>query len=157
MQTGNTVAMRVGNLHYLNCVTDRQQAHAADNQSQKTKEDVWHRRYGHLGVQTLQKLAKEELVDGFDYNSLQAIKSEFFCRPRENRKMWYMLTKSTTFIFCSEIPYGESINVVYFFGLNLLSFSRKYSKTVTSARRYKMPETKATNMVTRTLLIKSSN
>ena len=82
----------------------------------------------HLGVQNLQKLAKEELVDGFDYNSLQAIKSEFFCRPRENRKMWHMLTKSTTFIFCSEIPYGESINVVYFFGLNLFSFSRKYSK-----------------------------
>ena len=73
-----TVAMRVGNLYYLNCLTDRQQAHAADNQSQQTKEDVWHRRYGHLGVQNLQKLAKEELVDGFDYNSLQAIN---FCEP----------------------------------------------------------------------------
>ena len=85
------------------------------------------------------------------------IKSEFFCRPRENRKMWHMLTKSTAFTFCSEIPYGESINVVYFFCLNLFSFSRKYSKTVTSARRYKMPETRATNMVKRTLLIKSAD
>ena len=73
-----TDAMRVGNLYYLNCLTDRQQAHAADNQSQQTKQDVWYRRYGHLGVQNLQKLAKEEQVDGFDYNSLQAIN---FCEP----------------------------------------------------------------------------
>ena len=68
-----TVATRVRNLYYLNCLTDRQQAHAADNQNQQTKEDMWHRRYGHLGVQNLQRLAKEELVDGFDNNSLQAI------------------------------------------------------------------------------------
>ena len=72
------VAIKVGNLCYLNCLTDRQQANAANNQSQHTKEDVWHRRYGHLRVQNLEKLAKEELVDSFDYNSLQAIN---ICEP----------------------------------------------------------------------------
>ena len=60
-----TAATRVGNLYYLNCLTDRQQAHAANKQNQQAKEDIWHRRYGHLGVQNLRKLAKEELVDGF--------------------------------------------------------------------------------------------
>ena len=73
-----TNAMRVGNLYYLNCLTERQQANAADNQSQQSKEDVWHRCYGHLGVQNLQKLAEEELVDGFDFNSLRTIN---FCEP----------------------------------------------------------------------------
>ena len=33
------------------------------------KEDVWHRRYGHLGVQRLKQLAASQLVDGFDYDS----------------------------------------------------------------------------------------
>ena len=34
-----------------------------------------HRRFGHLGTQSLQKLAKEKMVDGFDYNSA---KEQFF-------------------------------------------------------------------------------
>ncbi|KAL9963199.1 hypothetical protein ACROYT_G032377 [Oculina patagonica] len=36
----------------------------------------------------------------------EALKSEFFCRPRENKNMRYKLPKSSTFIFGSEIPYG---------------------------------------------------
>ena len=73
-----TAATSVGNLYYLNCLTDYQQANAADKQNRQTKEDIWHRRYGHLGVQNLRKLAKEELVDGFDYNSLRDVN---FCEP----------------------------------------------------------------------------
>ena len=67
-----------------------------------------------------------------------------------------LIGKSTTFIFCSEIPYGESINVVISFCSNLFFFSRKYSKTVTSAHRHKMTETKATSMATITLLLRSA-
>ena len=73
-----TAATRKGNLYYLNCLTDCQQANAADKRNQLTKEDIWHQRYGHLGVQNLRKLAKEELVDGFDYNSLRDVN---FCEP----------------------------------------------------------------------------
>lgn len=61
------VATRVGSLYYLNCRTDHQ-ANAVKNRSPERKEDMWRRRYCHLGLQNLQKLAKEELVDGFDYN-----------------------------------------------------------------------------------------
>lgn len=35
-----TVTMRVGNLYYLNCPTEHQQANAVDNQSLQSKEDV---------------------------------------------------------------------------------------------------------------------
>lgn len=35
-----TVTMRVGNLYYLNCLTEHQQANAVDNQSLQSKEDV---------------------------------------------------------------------------------------------------------------------
>ena len=34
-----------------------------------TKEDIWHKKFRHLGVGSLQKLAKQKLVDGFDFDS----------------------------------------------------------------------------------------
>ena len=51
-----TVAMRVRNLYYLDCLTERQQGYASDNQGQQSKEDACHRRYG---VRNLETLAKE--------------------------------------------------------------------------------------------------
>ena len=42
-----------------------EQATVAD---QETKESIWHRRFGHLGIQNLQRLAREKLVDGFDFD-----------------------------------------------------------------------------------------
>ena len=63
-------ATKFGRLYFLNyqmnehaCVITR-------------KEDVWHRRYGHLGVQILKQLAASQLVDGFDYDSTKKI---IFC------------------------------------------------------------------------------
>ena len=67
------VATRVGSLYYLNSQTDHQ-ANAAKNRSPETKEDIWHRRYGHLGLQNLKKLAKKELADGIDYNVSREIR-----------------------------------------------------------------------------------
>ena len=63
------VATRVGSLYYLNCQADNEQTNAAVNESKETKEDTWHRRYGHLGLRNLQKLSKEKLVDVFDFNA----------------------------------------------------------------------------------------
>ena len=42
----------------------KQQVNAA-----QCKEVLWHRRYGHLGTQNLQKLAREKLVDKFDFDA----------------------------------------------------------------------------------------
>ena len=74
---------RVGSLYYLDCQTDCQQINVAEHRSQETKENIWHRRYGHLGVQSLKKLAKDKLADGFDYNTSREIE---FCEPSAEGK-----------------------------------------------------------------------
>ena len=56
-------ATRIGSLYYLDCLV-KQQVNAA-----QCKEVLWHRRYGHLGTQNLQKLAREKLVDKFDFDA----------------------------------------------------------------------------------------
>ena len=61
-------ASRVGALYYLNCQSSHQKTCAAKAEGQTTKENLWHRRYGHLGTKGLQQLAREKLVDGFDYD-----------------------------------------------------------------------------------------
>ena len=51
-------AIRVGKMYYLNCV----RAHPR----RESKEVILHKRYGHLGVQYLQKLTKDNLVDCYN-------------------------------------------------------------------------------------------
>ena len=67
-----------------------------------------------------------------------------------------MLQKFKIFIFRSEIPYDKPTNVIYFFCSKLVVFSRKFSKTVTGADRYKMAEISASSNNTRTSLVKSA-
>ena len=43
----------------------------------------WHRRFGHLGMKNLQKLATDQLVNGLDYDVTKDIK---FCEPRVDGK-----------------------------------------------------------------------
>ena len=57
----------VGSLYYLDCQA-RQQVNAT-----QCKEVLWHRRYGHLGTQSLQKLAQDKLVDNFDLDFLKEV------------------------------------------------------------------------------------
>ena len=68
-------ATRVGSLYYLDCQPGSQQVNTAES---SRKEQVWHRRYGHLGVQSLQKLARDKLVYGLDYNTSANVD---FCEP----------------------------------------------------------------------------
>ncbi len=51
-------ATRCGSLYFLDCKSSEQA---------KTKEDLWHKRCGHLGVQSLKRLVTDRMVDGFDY------------------------------------------------------------------------------------------
>ena len=57
--------------------------------------------------------------------------------PREITKMWHMLEKLISLIFCREIPHGELIKVVYLFCSDLLLFSRKFAKIVRDAEPLK--------------------
>ncbi len=61
---------------YLNCFSNSVYTHAAETRVEETKveesnEDNWHRKYGHISVRSLQKLARDELVTGFDYMTRQ--------------------------------------------------------------------------------------
>ena len=63
-------ASRVGSLYYLECTkptSEKSQASVADAQ-QESKAYTWHRRFGHLGLQNLQKLARDKMVDGSDFD-----------------------------------------------------------------------------------------
>ena len=48
-------ATRVGDLYYLERCHKPQSANVVDKEN---KERLWHRRYGHLGEQSLQKIAR---------------------------------------------------------------------------------------------------
>lgn len=63
-------ATRVGNLYFLEHCKKPQSTNVADNNGQ---ERLWHRRYGHLGEQNLQKIAREKLVKKFPYDASRKI------------------------------------------------------------------------------------
>ncbi len=58
-----------GNLYYLDCHANLE-THTAQQGSQ---ESLWHRWYGHLGVQSLQRLAHDGLVEGLGYNPSKGV------------------------------------------------------------------------------------
>ena len=71
------VASNTGSLYYLNCesLLDNPQVNATTNPA---KENLWHRRFGHLSEGSLRKLTKDELVIGLDYDVSKDID---FCEP----------------------------------------------------------------------------
>ena len=65
---GEVVAVmsKAGNLYYLKCKPlKNEQINSASHQS---KENLWHRRFGHLGERGLCTLKKDGLVNGLDYD-----------------------------------------------------------------------------------------
>ena len=68
-------ATRVGNLYCLEFCRRTQHLNVVEKEG---NERLWHRQYGHLGEQSLQKLAKKKLVDRFDYDMTSNIG---FCEP----------------------------------------------------------------------------
>ena len=72
-------ATKSGNLYYLNCARrGTATSEVAMCGKEDTKESIWHRRFGHLGVKNLERLAKDQLVEGFDYNPK---KNQTLCEP----------------------------------------------------------------------------
>ena len=62
-------ATKVGSLYYLEyCRKEKANTTNSDN-----KERLWHRRYGHVGEQNLQKLAKNRMVENLDYDPKKRI------------------------------------------------------------------------------------
>ena len=60
-------ATKIGSLYQLDYKANHEQASFAEKSD--TKEDVWHKRFGHLKIGILQKLAHEKLAEGFDFEA----------------------------------------------------------------------------------------
>ena len=70
---------KVGNLFYLNSTIIKKHNNALSTDDQKkTKETLWHSRYGHLGTENMKLLRKTKIVKGLDY-SISSEKE--FCKP----------------------------------------------------------------------------
>ena len=73
------VATKVGSLYLVACTKPKDCVYSvAEKSDSSSKKDLWHRRYGHLRVKSLQQLARGDLVEGFDYNASNEIS---FCEP----------------------------------------------------------------------------
>ena len=87
------IATRVGNLYYLEHCRKGQQLNVAEEES---KERLWHRRYGHLGEQNLQRIAKSELVEQFDYDVKNGIGFCETCVGGKHHRSPFDTSKSQT-------------------------------------------------------------
>ena len=61
------VDIKFREIFYLNYRKAIPSSYATDVQEQQSVEDTQHHRYKHLGSRNLEKLAKDELIDGFNY------------------------------------------------------------------------------------------
>ena len=77
-----TVAEKVGSLYHVKYAEQKNHicsiTKSIPRDGHSSKEELWHRRYGHLGFKSLQKLAKDNLVTGFDYCATTDLP---FCEP----------------------------------------------------------------------------
>ena len=65
LNAGHVVATgtRIGELYYLNCRGTHKVATVAQGHG-VSQEELWHRRYGHLGIQSIKMLVREDMVNG---------------------------------------------------------------------------------------------
>ena len=73
-------ATKIGNLFYLNIIDEEahENAQIVMKHVETNEEKLWHSRFGHLGMDNMKKLVKNELVNGLKYNISN---SEGFCEP----------------------------------------------------------------------------
>ena len=69
---------KMGGLYYLDYIHDHEAANIVTKTTEVTNEDLWHKRYGHLGEQNLKLLVKDKMVTGLDCNMKKAIG---ICKP----------------------------------------------------------------------------
>ena len=72
-ERGEVIAfgVRQGTLYYLKFARKSQEK--ANVAQSKNNERLWHRQFGHLNKQSMQKLVKKELVNQFDYDTSRVI------------------------------------------------------------------------------------
>ena len=70
-ESGETIALgkRHWSLYYLEFAGKPQESVSVARNSKVNKERLWHRRFGHLNEQSMQKLVRKQLVNRFDYDA----------------------------------------------------------------------------------------
>ena len=96
---------RVGSLYYLDCESPSQQANSAEDRSKK---NVWHHRFGHLGTRNLQQLARDKMVVGIDFDPA---KETDFCESSKHSKQPLELIHSD---MCGKIGTASLSGAEYF-------------------------------------------
>lgn len=66
------MASKIGSLYYLKCEPIDSTC-VNSTATNKVKETLGHRHFGHLGERGLRKLAKDNLVNGFDYDPAKGV------------------------------------------------------------------------------------
>ena len=66
-------ATKIGSLYQLDYKANHEQASFAEKSD--TKEDIWHKRFGHLGIGSLQKLAHKKLAEGLILKQMENLPS----------------------------------------------------------------------------------
>ena len=134
-------ATKYGNLYYLSCVgsiednKEDQAAMKCANKSDETKESIWHRRYGHLGARNLERIAKEQLVDGFDYdpenkssfvNHVLMVSSVecYFQRQEEKDLRSYLVLYTVTFVERLKRSHSTEQNILLLSSMTSQDLSR---------------------------------
>ena len=72
-----------------------------------TKEDVWHCCFGHLNLKSLQKLAKNNLVDDFDFTATHEIQFRESCLKRKQHKSSFPVKTETQAIELLELVHSN--------------------------------------------------
>ena len=63
------IATKVGSLYYLECTKPTGENPRVNSaETQESKAYTWHRRFGHLGVQNLQKLTRDKMVESRNFD-----------------------------------------------------------------------------------------
>ena len=74
---------RVGKLYYLEC-RESQQLATVTRSSDTIQDELWHRRFGHLGISNLKRLVREDMVVGLKCDMTQDIG---VCEPCADGKL----------------------------------------------------------------------
>ena len=96
-------AIKFWNLYYFNFEEKQVSANAAATCSNKdTKEEFWHRRYDHIEAKNLQKLLRENMVNGLDFDVTKNLDFREPCADRKHQTIHFqnMLGENPT--NCSE-------------------------------------------------------
>lgn len=100
------VAEKKGDLYILKCTMYDHKVNAVCNMSEsKPDENIWHRRYGHLGADNMKLLVKDDLVEGLEYDVSKELK---FCEPCVKGK-----SKKSPFPCTKEKPDREPLDLIH--------------------------------------------